>query len=63
MITDSKAEATQGNETIIESFSNFEIVSSGRDREASCNERTQDENEMQMWTKNSKKLPELRTNE
>ena len=46
----SEAEASQGKETMIESLSNLDNVSSVTDREAVLNDPTQNENEMQVWT-------------
>ena len=45
----SEAEASQGEETMIETFSNFENVSSVKNREAVLIDPTQNDNEMQVW--------------
>ena len=47
----SEAEASQGNEAIIETLSNFDNVSSVRDRDAVLIDPTQNEKEMQVWTR------------
>ena len=46
----SEIETSQGNETVIETLSNFENVSSVRDEEITLDSGTQNENEMQIWT-------------
>ena len=46
----SKIETSQVNETVIETLSNFENVSSVRDGEIALDSGTQNENEMQIWT-------------
>ena len=61
----SQAEASHGNETMIETLSNFDNVSSVRDREAVLIDPTQNENEMQEWTQRvtdntNKEMAELR---
>ena len=61
----SEAEASQGNETMIETLSNFDNVSSVRSREAVLIDHTQNENEMQVWTQRvtdntNKEMAELR---
>ena len=58
-------ETSQGNETVVEILSNFENVSSVRDNEAVLDSRTQNENEMQIWTqrisdKTNKEVANLR---
>ena len=47
----SEIETSQGNETVIETLSNFEKVSSVRDEEIALDSGTQNENEMQIWTR------------
>ena len=47
----SEIETSQGNETVIETLSNFENVSSVRDEEIALDSGTQNENKMQIWTK------------
>ena len=61
----SEVETSQGNETVIETLSNFENVSSVRDEETALDSGTQNENEMQIWTqritdKTNKKVTNLR---
>ena len=61
----SEKETSQGNETVIETLSNFENVSSVRDEEISLDSGTQNENEMQIWTqritdKTNKEVTNLR---
>ena len=46
----SEAKASQGNETMIETLSSYDNVSSLRDREAALVDPAQNENEMQIWT-------------
>ena len=46
----SEIQTSQGNETVIETISNFENVSSVRDEEIALDSGTQIENEMQFWT-------------
>ena len=58
-------ETSQGNETVIETLSNFENVSSVRDEEMALDSGTQNENEMQIWTqrishKTNKEVANLR---
>ena len=58
-------ETSQSNETVVEILSNFENVSSVRDNEAVLDSRTQNENEMQIWTqrisdKTNKEVANLR---
>ena len=50
-LSTSEIETSQGNETVIETLSNFENVSSVRDEEIALNSGTQNENEMQIWTR------------
>ena len=47
----SEAEASQGNETMMETFSNVDNFSSVRDMGAVLIDPTQNGNEMQMWTR------------
>ena len=47
----SEIETSQGNETVIEFLSNFENVSSVRHEEIALDSGTQNENEMQIWTR------------
>ena len=61
----SEIETSQGNETVIETLSNFENVSSVRDEEIALDSGTQNENEMQIWTqrisdKTNKEVASLR---
>ena len=49
-LSTSEIESSQGNETVIETLSNFENVSSVRNEEITLDSRTQNENEMQIWT-------------
>ena len=49
-ISDSEAEASRSIETMTETLSNFDNVSSVRNREAVLIDTTQNENEMQVWT-------------
>ena len=49
-LSTSEIETSQGNETVIETLSNFENVSSVRDEEIALDSGTQNENEMQIWT-------------
>ena len=61
----SEIETSQGNETLIETLSNFENVSSVRDEEIALDSGTQNENEMQIWTqritdKTNKEVTNLR---
>ena len=58
-------ETSQGNETVFETLSNFENVSSVRDEEIALDSGTQNENEMQIWTqimsdKENKEVANLR---
>ena len=58
-------ETSQGNETVIETLSNFENVSLFRDEEIALDSGTQNENEMQIWTqrisdKTNKEVANLR---
>ena len=46
----SEIETSQGNETVIETLSNFENVSSVSGEEIALDSGTQNENEMQIWT-------------
>ena len=46
----SEIETSQGNETVIETLSNFQNVSSVRHEEIALDSGTQNENEMQTWT-------------
>ena len=64
-LSTSEIETSQGNETVIETLSNFENVSSVRDEEIALDSGTQNENEMQIWTqritdKTNKEVPNLR---
>ena len=61
----SEIETSQGNETVIETLSNFENVSSVRDEEIALDSGTQNENQMQIWTqritdKTNKEVTNLR---
>ena len=61
----SEIETSQGNETVIETLSNFVNVSSVRDEEITLDSGTQNENEMQIWTqritdKTNKEVTNLR---
>ena len=61
----SEIETSQGNETVIETLSNFENVSSVRDEEIALDSGTQNENEIQIWTqritdKTNKEVTNLR---
>ena len=61
----SEIETSQGNETVIETLSNFENVHSVRDDGAVLDSGTQNENEMQIWTqrisdKTNKEVANLR---
>ena len=61
----SEIETSQGNETVIETLSNFENVSSVRDEEIALDSGTQNEDEMQIWTqrisdKRNKEVANLR---
>ena len=61
----SEIETSQGNETVIETLSNFENVSSVRDEEIALDSGTQNESEMQIWTqritdKTNKEVTNLR---
>ena len=61
----SEIETSQGNETVIETLSNFENVSSVRDEKTALESGTQNENEMQIWTqrltdKTNKEVTNLR---
>ena len=61
----SEIETSQGNETVIETLSNFESVSSVRDEETALDSGKQNENEMQVWTqriadKTNKEVTNLR---
>ena len=61
----SEIETSQGNETVIETLSNFGNVSSVRDEEIALDSGTQNENEMQIWTqrmtdKTNKEVTNLR---
>ena len=49
-LSTSEIKTSQGNETVIETSSNFEIVGSVRDEEIALDSGTQNENEMQIWT-------------
>ena len=49
-LSTSERETSQGNETIIETLSNFENVSSVRDEETALTSGSQNENEMQIST-------------
>ena len=57
-ISASEAEVSQSNETMIETVSKFDNVSSVRCRETVCFDATQNDNEMQMWTQKM----EIKTN-
>ena len=64
-LSTSEIETSQGNETVIETLSNFENVSSVRDEEIALESGTQNENEMQIWTqrildKTNKEVANLR---
>ena len=64
-LSTSEIETSQGNETVIETLSNFENVSSVRDEEIALDSGTQNENEMQIWTqrisdKTNKEVASLR---
>ena len=64
-LSTSEIETSQGNETVIETLSNFENVSSVRDEEIALDSGTQNENEMQIWTqrisdKTNKEVANLR---
>ena len=48
-LSTSEIETSQGNETVIETLSNFENVSSVRDEEIALDGGTQNENEMQFF--------------
>ena len=48
-LSTSEIETSQSNETVIETLSNFENVSSIRDEEIALDSGTQNENEMQFW--------------
>ena len=61
----SEAEASQGNETMIETLRNFDNSRSVRGREAVLNDSTHNEIEMQVWTqkvtdKTNKEMAELK---
>ena len=61
----SEIETSQGNETVIQTLSNFENVSSVRDEETALDSGTQNENEMQVWNqriadKTNKEVTNLR---
>ena len=61
----SAIETSQGNETVIETLSNFENVSSVRDEEIALDSGTKNENEMQFRTqrksdKTNKEVANLR---
>ena len=65
-LSTSEIETTQGNETVIETLSNFENVSSVRNEEITLDSGTQNENGMQIWTqrisdKTNKKVANLRS--
>ena len=49
-LSTSEIETSQGNETVIETLSNFGSVSSVRNDGAVLDSGTQNENEMQIWT-------------
>ena len=49
-LSPSEAEASQGNEIVIETLNNFDNVSSVRHREAVLIDPTQNENDMKVWT-------------
>ena len=64
-LSTSEVETSQGNETVIETLSNFENVSSVRDEEIALDSGTQNLNEMQIWTqgisdKTNKEVANLR---
>ena len=64
-LSTSEIETSQGNETVIETLSNFENVSSVRDEEIALDSGTQIENEGQIWTqrisdKTNKEVANLR---
>ena len=64
-LSTSEIETSLGNETVIETLSNFENVSSVSDEEKSLDSGTQNENEMQIWTqrisiKTNKEVANLR---
>ena len=64
-LSTSEKETSQGNETVIETLSNFENVSSVRDEEIALDSGTQNEDEMQIWTqrisyKTNKEVANLR---
>ena len=61
----SEIETSQGNESVIETLSNFENVGSVRNEEIVLDSGTQNENEMQIWTqrvsdKTNKEVANLR---
>ena len=49
-LSTSEIETSQGNETVIETLSNFENFSSVKDDEAALNSGIQNENGIQIWT-------------
>ena len=64
-LSTSEIETSKDNETVIETLSNFENVSSVRDEEIALDSGTQNENEMQIWTqrisdKTNKEVANLR---
>ena len=64
-ISASEAKASQGNETVIETLSNFGNVSSVRGSETILVDATESENKMQVWTQRmadntNRKMAELR---
>ena len=64
-LSTSEIETSQRNETVIETLSNFENVSSVRDEEIALDSGTQNENEMRIWTqrisdKTNKEVAKLR---
>ena len=64
-LSTSEIETSQGNETVIETSSNFGNVSSIRNEEIALDSGTQSENEMQIWTqrisdKTNKEVANLR---
>ena len=64
-LSTSEIETSQANETVIETSSNFENVSSVRDDGAVLDSGTQNENETQIWTqrisnKTNKEVANLR---
>ena len=64
-LSTSEIETSQGNESVIETLSNFENVRSVRDEEIALDSGTQNENEMQIWTqsisdKTNKEVASLR---